>query len=138
VIDDGWQTNRDISVRVSTWSWIDLRVLVEHHGPAKRLARASMRLRFTPAGLATIALVYGALVAAIASELSISATWMVLIAAAGLSFGFRWLWRAAETLVAAERTIHEAAHACQLRTLHAPPPKPGRGGHSTVNATARF
>jgi GT2 family glycosyltransferase len=117
VIDDGWQTNRDISVRVSTWSWIDLRVLVEHHAPAKRLARARTRLRFTPAGLAIIALSYATLVAAITSALNLGATLTLLLAVAGISLAGRWLWRATETFVAVQRTIEEAALACYLRPI---------------------
>jgi GT2 family glycosyltransferase len=138
VIDDGWQTNRDISVRVSRWSWIDLRVLVEHHAPAKRLARAGMRLRFTPAGLATIALAYAVLVAGITSELKINAGWMFLMAAAVLAFVARWVWRAAETLLAVERTVHEAADACRLRLIETPASPTKKRRHSAVNAASRF
>ena len=49
-IDDGWQMDRDVSVPIGPWGWLDLRALVEDHGADKRLLRIGHRLRPTPAG----------------------------------------------------------------------------------------
>ncbi len=117
VIDDGWQTHRDISVRVSAWSWIDVRVLLENHGSGKRLARVGMRLRFTPAALATIALSYVMLVAGLAADIRLGAAWFYALAVAGILFGAGWLWRAAESLVGVQRAVLEAATACHLQPM---------------------
>ena len=116
-VDDGWQTNRDISVRISAWSWIDLRFLLEHHGPDKRLARVRIRVRFTPAALATIATSYAAFVAVAIADSHLKAVWVSLLSVAGIVFVGGWLRRATETLLAVRRAVTDAAQACQLQTI---------------------
>jgi GT2 family glycosyltransferase len=58
-IDEGWSDDRDVSVFVGRWAWLDMRALVEDHGGGKSLLRISTHLRPTMFGVAT-ALVVGA------------------------------------------------------------------------------
>jgi DNA-binding beta-propeller fold protein YncE len=58
-IDDGWSDDRDVSVFVGRWAWLDIRALVEDHGAGKGLLRVSTHLRPTTYGVVT-AIVLGA------------------------------------------------------------------------------
>src|SRR5204863_8480374 len=49
-IDDGWSDDRDVSVLVGRWAWIDVRAMVEEHGSGKSLVRISTHLRPTTFG----------------------------------------------------------------------------------------
>ena len=51
-IDEGWSDDRDVSVLVGRWAWVDVRALVEDHGGGKGLLRVSRRLRPTSFGVA--------------------------------------------------------------------------------------
>jgi len=72
-IDDGWSDDRDISVFVGRWAWLDIRALVEDHGAGKGLLRVSTHLRPTAFGV----------VAALGLGLA-----LVVAAAAGIA----WRW----------------------------------------------
>ncbi len=37
VIDEGWSLDRDISILIGRWAWLDVRALVEEHGGGKSL-----------------------------------------------------------------------------------------------------
>ena len=50
-VDDGWADDRDVSVYVGRWAWLDVRALVEEHAGGKSLARISMHLRPTIFGV---------------------------------------------------------------------------------------
>jgi DNA-binding beta-propeller fold protein YncE len=50
-IDDGWSDDRDVSVLVGRWAWLDVRALVEEHGAGKSLVRVGMHLRPTTFGV---------------------------------------------------------------------------------------
>jgi sugar lactone lactonase YvrE len=51
-IDDGFRADRDLSVSVGKWGWLDVRSLIEEHGGARCLLRVGLRLRLTMLGLA--------------------------------------------------------------------------------------
>jgi GT2 family glycosyltransferase/sugar lactone lactonase YvrE len=57
-IDEGWSDDRDVSIPVGRWAWLDVRALVEEHGGGKSLVRVSTHLRPTTFGV-TSALVLG-------------------------------------------------------------------------------
>ena len=64
-IDEGWSDDRDVSVFVGRWAWLDVRALVEEHGAGKSLLRVSTHLRPTAFGVVAalglgIALLVGA------------------------------------------------------------------------------
>ena len=50
-IDEGWSDDRDVSVFVGRWAWLDVRALVEEHGAGKSLLRVSTHLRPTTFGV---------------------------------------------------------------------------------------
>jgi DNA-binding beta-propeller fold protein YncE len=50
-IDEGWSDDRDVSVFVGRWAWLDARALVEEHGSGKSLVRISTHLRPTTFGI---------------------------------------------------------------------------------------
>ena len=50
-IDEGWSDDRDVSVFVGRWAWLDVRALVEEHGGGKALLRVSTHLRPTTFGV---------------------------------------------------------------------------------------
>ena len=57
-VDEGWSDDRDVSVFVGRWAWLDIRALVETHDAGRSLVRFSTHLRPTIYGVAT-ALVLG-------------------------------------------------------------------------------
>jgi GT2 family glycosyltransferase len=50
-IDEGWSHDRDISIPVGRWAWLDARALVEDHGGGKAMLRVSTHLRPTMLGV---------------------------------------------------------------------------------------
>ena len=100
VVDEGWSDDRDVSVLVGRWGWLDVRALVEDHGSGKCLLRLSTHLRPTAFGL-TAALTLG----------------VVLLSAIGAGVAYRWpvagavaaLLTAAASAFTAWRTAQAAA-----------------------------
>jgi GT2 family glycosyltransferase/DNA-binding beta-propeller fold protein YncE len=81
-IDDGWSDDRDVSVFVGRWAWLDVRALVEEHGGGKALIRISTHLRPTTFGVVAALGIGGALLV-------------------GAIFGAALTWRLAGTIVSA-------------------------------------
>jgi DNA-binding beta-propeller fold protein YncE len=50
-VDEGWSDDRDVSVFVGRWAWLDVRALAEEHGGGKSLIRISTHLRPTTFGI---------------------------------------------------------------------------------------
>ncbi len=50
-IDEGWSDDRDLSIPVGRWAWLDARALVEDHGGGKSMLRVSTHLRPTILGV---------------------------------------------------------------------------------------
>jgi len=50
-VDEGWSLDRDVSILVGRWAWIDVRALVEEHAGGKTLVRFSTHLRPTSFGV---------------------------------------------------------------------------------------
>ncbi len=44
-VDDGWHLERDVSVALGRWGWLDLRAFIEEHDGPKVLLRVTTRLR---------------------------------------------------------------------------------------------
>lgn len=59
--DDGWHVERDVSVGVGRWAWLDVRTLVEEHRAGKCLLRFSLRLRPSVFGTLVMSVATGAL-----------------------------------------------------------------------------
>jgi O-antigen biosynthesis protein len=105
-IDEGWSDDRDVSVFIGRWAWLDVRTLVEEHSEGKVLVRVSMHLRPTMFGI----------VAALGLGVA-----LLIGAAAGVAYTFRLagfaaaavtvvltalvLWRTAQATAIARRGI---------------------------------
>jgi GT2 family glycosyltransferase/DNA-binding beta-propeller fold protein YncE len=121
-IDDGWRADRDLSVAVGRWGWLDLRVLVEEHGGSKVLLRAGTKLRPMLKGVA-LALTL-AVSAVAATSAAIFFKWpLVSIAAAafvGMAFG-RAVWGTVSAVAVMRRAVERAADAAGLARIPARP-----------------
>jgi GT2 family glycosyltransferase/sugar lactone lactonase YvrE len=80
-IDEGWSDDRDLSIPVGRWAWLDARALVEDHGGGNTLLRVSSHLRPTALGVVSALALGGA-----------------LLAAAIYGFTGTWTWRMADTI----------------------------------------
>ena len=50
-VDDGFHPERDLSVNVGKWGWLDVRSLIEEHGGSRCLLRVGLRLRLRALGI---------------------------------------------------------------------------------------
>ncbi len=62
-IDEGWSDDRDVSVFVGRWAWLDVRAVSEEHASGKTLVRVSTHLRPTTFGIVSALGVGAALLA---------------------------------------------------------------------------
>ena len=115
-IDEGWSGDRDVSVFVGRWAWLDVRALVEEHGGGKSLVRFSTHLRPTTFGLAAALGLGGALLAGAMSGAAILAgatsgtlrSWRVggtLVSSLTVALIVAVLWRTAQTTAIVRRGI---------------------------------
>ncbi len=109
-IDDGWSDDRDVSVIIGRWGWIDIRALTEEHGGGKTLLRIGTQMRPTTFGMvAAIGLGAGLLVAAAAG---LTLRWpMAGAATAALTLFIVGLmvWRTAQTTAIVRRAVQRIA-----------------------------
>jgi GT2 family glycosyltransferase len=63
-VDDGWRSDRDISVALGSWCWAHVRTLVEDHGTGRCLWRVRMVVRPRLGGIALIVLLSAAVLMA--------------------------------------------------------------------------
>ena len=95
-LDEGWSDDRDISLLVGRWAWLDIRALAEDHG-GKTMLRVSTHLRPTSFGIVG-ALGFATLLLAGASAgvaLTSPATGATAAIAAGAVTAYG-MWRAAQ------------------------------------------
>jgi GT2 family glycosyltransferase len=105
-VDEGWSDDRDVSVLVGRWAWLDVRALVEEHGAGKSLVRVSTHLRPTTFGVVTalgvgVALSVGA-ATGVALRRPLAGT---AVAALTVALVALVLWRTAQTAAIARRGI---------------------------------
>jgi GT2 family glycosyltransferase/sugar lactone lactonase YvrE len=109
-IDDGWSDDRDVSVFVGRWAWLDIRALVEDHGGGRGLLRVSTHLRPTVLGVVTaLSLGAGLLVAATAG---LQLRWPlagVISATLALTIIAFTAWRTAQATAIVRRGISRVA-----------------------------
>ncbi|MGE5244718.1 MAG: glycosyltransferase [Betaproteobacteria bacterium] len=109
-IDEGWSDDRDISVPVGRWAWIDLRALVEDHGGGRGLLRVSTHLRPTLVGVVSAIAIGAALL--VAASAGVALRWPVPGAVAGLlmlaiiAFAS---WRTAQATATLRRGVEKVA-----------------------------
>src|SRR5262249_31164456 len=108
-LDDGWHADRDLSVAVGHWGWLDLRLLVEEHARGQCLVRFGTRLRFSSAGVIQAAALAGLLAlgsaAMTAGWPSIARVVLTIVAATIV----RAAWQTSRTLAVVSRTLSRLA-----------------------------
>ncbi len=132
-IDDGWSDDRDVSVLVGRWAWLDVRALAEDHGSGRTLIRISTHLRPTIFGVVTaVGFGAGLLVAAGAG---LSLKWPLAGAlAAGVTLLIIALtaWRTAQATAIVRRAVVRVTAAQQMT-----PVRTG-GAHASIISPTRL
>src|SRR5262249_48437806 len=107
-VDEGWSDDRDVSVYVGRWAWLDIRALVEEHASGKVLVRVSTHLRPTTFGIVSAVGLGAALLVGAATGLALRRPLAGSIVAA-LTFGVILfvLWRTAQATAIAGRGIRQ-------------------------------
>jgi GT2 family glycosyltransferase len=109
-VDEGWSADRDVSVAIGRWAWLDARALVEDHGAGRCLLRVSTHLRPTIFGVVSaVALATGLLAAAsagVALRWPLPGATAALLALGATSFT---AWRTAQATAVLRRGIHKVA-----------------------------
>ena len=124
-IDDGWSDDRDISVIIGRWGWIDVRALAEEHGGGKTLVRVGTQLRPTTLGMVAAAGLGAGLILAAAAGLTLRWPTAGAITAALALFviGFM-VWRTAQTTAIVRRAVQRVASGQSMIALPSAPRAP--------------
>ena len=121
-IDDGWSDDRDISVFIGRWAWLDIRALVEEHDSGKTLLRVSTHLRPTSFGIVSaLGLALTLLLGAVAG---VALRWPISGAlSAGLTLGLIafTIWRTAQGTAIVRRAVDRVADGLQMVVLRSGP-----------------
>ncbi len=105
-IDEGWSADRDVSVFVGRWAWLDVRALVETHNAGKSLVRLSTHLRPTSYGVVTTLMLGTGL--SIGAAYGLALRWPLagtIVAALALLLVIAVAWRTAQTTAIVRRGI---------------------------------
>ena len=108
-VDDGWHADRDISVALGKWGWLDLRAFIEEHGGSKVLLRVTTSLRPALRGI-LLALTLTTVAVGTATA-AIALRWPLLTIACVVAAGFalaRSLWQAATAIAVVRHAILHA------------------------------
>ena len=121
-IDEGWSDDRDVSIFVGRWAWIDVRALVEDHGGNNSLVRVSTHLRPTSFGIVS-ALGFGiALLVCAAAGVAYRWPPAALIAAlVTIMLTLLVLWRTAQTTAIVRRAIEQVTVRSGMATMPSGP-----------------
>ncbi len=124
-VDEGWWDDRDVSVFVGRWAWLDLRAMTEDHGGGRTLLRVSTQFRPTTFGvLAAMVLGLGLLGGAVfgvalrwpAAGASVAALAVLVIAFTA--------WRAAQVTAIVRRAIERVAIDQKMVRIRSGPVRP--------------
>ena len=121
-VDEGWSDDRDISVFIGRWAWLDIRALVEEHAAGKALLRVSMHLRPTTFGVVAAFGLATALLAAAISGVALRSP-SAGAAAAGLTLAVVafTIWRTAQATAIVRRAVDRVAASRQMVVLRSGP-----------------
>jgi GT2 family glycosyltransferase/DNA-binding beta-propeller fold protein YncE len=105
-VDEGWSDDRDVSVFIDRWAWLDMRALVEEHGGGKSLVRVSTHLRPTSFGIvAAVGLGAALLVGAATGAALRQPVAGTIVAGLSVALIAVVLWRTAQTTAIVRRGI---------------------------------
>jgi O-antigen biosynthesis protein len=109
-IDEGWSDDRDVSVFVGRWAWLDIRALVEDHGAGKGLLRVSTHLRPASFGVVSALFVGVALLVVAARNVALRRPLSGAITAIStLAIIIFIVWRTAQTTAIVRRAVNRVA-----------------------------
>jgi GT2 family glycosyltransferase/sugar lactone lactonase YvrE len=121
-IDEGWSDDRDVSLLVGRWAWLDVRALVEEHAEGKVLLRVGMHLRPTLFGVvAALGLGIGLLIGAslgVAYRFPLGGSIVAGLTVILVAF---LLWRTAQTTAIARRGIRQVTADAGMTALASGP-----------------
>ena len=121
-IDEGWSDDRDVSIFVGRWAWIDVRALVEDHGGNTSLVRVSTHLRPTSFGIVSALGVGIALLVCAAAGVAYRWPPAALIAAVvTIMLTLLVLWRTAQTTAIVRRAIDQVTVRSGMATMPSGP-----------------
>ncbi len=104
--DDGWQTDRDLSIAVGRWGWLHVRALIEEHAEGRCLCRAAARLQPNVRGILRIALLSAALVGASSAAIALRWPWVTATAAvAAVALFVSVAWQTARAVAVLDRAL---------------------------------
>jgi GT2 family glycosyltransferase/DNA-binding beta-propeller fold protein YncE len=132
-IDEGWSDDRDVSVFVGRWAWLDIRALVEDHGSGRGLLRVSTHLRPASFGVVSalflgvallVAAVYGlAKVVPLSGAITVTSTLVIIVF---------MVWRTAQTTAIVRQAINRVARDHQMTAMRSGPARVPRIAPSLV------
>src|SRR5262249_13421093 len=121
-VDEGWSEDRDVSLLVGRWAWLDVRALAEDHGAGKTMVRVSTHLRPTSFGIVgALGLAAGLLAAAsagVALTLPTAGAAAALLAILLTGYG---VWRTAQSCSILARAIASVAARRQMVPMKSRP-----------------
>ena len=124
-VDDGWSHDRDISVLIGRWAWLDLRALVEEHQEGSCLVRIGSHVRPTVLGV-TSAVALG-LALTVAASAGFAYRWPaagVAAAALTLGLGIFSAARTARAVATVRLGVERVAEALGFTSLRPTPAQP--------------
>ena len=106
-VDDGWQPDRDLSLAIGRWGWLQVGMLVEEHAGGACLCRVRTRLRpsfnGTLRGLALAAVLAGGTAASLA--LYTPPAGVLVAALAGVAIATRTAWQTTRAIAVLDRAL---------------------------------
>jgi GT2 family glycosyltransferase/DNA-binding beta-propeller fold protein YncE len=122
-IDDGWSDDRDVSVFIGRWAWLDIRALVEEHVAGKTLLRVSTHLRPTSFGVVSalgivVMLLLGALAGRFALRWPIGGALSAGLTLALIAFT---IWRTAQSTAIVRRAVDRVAAGLRMVAMPSGP-----------------
>ena len=121
-VDEGWSHDRDVSVLVGRWAWLDVRAVVEDHGAGTGLLRVSTHLRPTTLGVVSAVALAAPLLAA--ASAGVALRWPlagVVAATVALVVAIFSGWRTAQTTAILHRGVEAVAARQGMTAMEASP-----------------
>jgi glycosyltransferase involved in cell wall biosynthesis len=123
-VDDGFREDRDVSIGVGVWGWLDVRSLIEEHGGAKCLLRVGLRLRPALVGEVLALSMLLALILARAAVL-VELPWVSVACVLCVAFAAsRAAWQTSAAVALARGAVQRAAITAGMMPI----PQRGRSG----------
>ncbi len=105
-IDDGWRTDRDLSLAVGRWAWLHVRALVEEHAEGRCLCRVAARLQPSVNGILRAVLLSAALVGASSAAIALRWPWVTTAAmAAAAALFVTAAWQTTRSVAVLDRAL---------------------------------